>query len=403
MANLLEDLLVENYLSGRLPLPDVLLRGLLNVGVEWYYRFGARLDAMPEEWAGDRGDILPSNGDDLLSVHYNLPAAIFEQFLGRTMKYSMALWEGGVTDLDHAQEAMLEDLCHKIDMRDGLSVLDVGCGFGSFASFVLTRYPRCSVVGLTVSDTQCCYMVEKRQLPGHPLNTPRFRVAKEDVSRSTIEERFDRVVCIGVFEHFSNLKRALAVIRTFVKDTGSCFLHYVVYTTLIERFADYGMSDTFMRQYIFPHSRFWHDRELFKYQDDLKVDRYWFLNGRNYERTLAAWRENFHSNRDAIRRIRGDDERFFRIWNYYFRFTRALFKAQGGRQVGNGQVPAAPALTPARSSTMGDSTGAALWLARDRGTDVVRGTSRRAIGGARGHRNRCAARPGSSGRAARAT
>jgi cyclopropane-fatty-acyl-phospholipid synthase len=110
-----------------------------------------------------------------------------------------------------------------------------------------------------------------------------------------------------------------------------------VYTKLIERFADYDMSETFMRRYIFPHSRFWHDRELFKYQDDFRIDRYWFLNGRNYQRTLKAWQKNFQANWDAIRKIRDDDEKSYRIWNYYFLFTRALFKGQGGRLVGNGQ------------------------------------------------------------------
>ena len=337
MGNTLENLLVENYLSGHLPLPDSVLQGLLNMSVEGYYRFGKRLDTVPHKWAGDQGDIMPGNGTALLSVHYDLPAEIFEQFLGRTMKYSMALWEDGARDLDSAQEAMLADLCNKVDMRDGLTVLDVGCGFGSFASFVLTRYPHCSVFGLTLSDAQYRYMVEKQRQPGHPLNTPRFRVAREDFSKTTLQETFDRVVSIGVFEHLSNLKLALATIRRLVKDDGACLVHYIVYTKLIERFADYEMSDTFMRRYIFPGSRFWNDRELFKYQEDFRIDQYWFLNGRNYQRTLEAWRENFLANWEAIRRIRGDDERFYRIWNYYFRFTRALFMGQGGRQVGNGQ------------------------------------------------------------------
>jgi cyclopropane-fatty-acyl-phospholipid synthase len=333
----LENLLVEIYLSARLRLPDVVLRALLTIGVESYCAFGKRLEAMPRQWAGDQGDIVPPCGIDAMTAHYDLPAAMFERFIGRTMKYSMALWEDGATDIDSAQEAMMADVCRKVEMRDGLTVLDIGCGFGSFASCVLTRYPRCSVVGLTVSDTQYRYVLEKQRQPGHPLNSPRFRILKEDFGQSTVQERFDRVVCIGVFEHISNLKRALATIRRFLKDDGACLVHYCVYSKLIERFANSDMSDTFIRRYVYPDTRFWHDRELFKYQDDLRIDQYWFVNGRNYQRTLEAWRENFQANWDEIRRIRGDGERFYRMFNYYLRFTRALFKAQGGRQSGNGQ------------------------------------------------------------------
>lgn len=337
MSAFLENLLAENYRAGRLPLPDPVLRGLLDLGVAWYYRFGPRLQAMPQAWAGDQGEVLPGGGSALLSTHYDLPAAIFEQFLGPTMKYSMALWDHGAADLDSAQDAMMADLCAKLDMRDGLSVLDVGCGFGSFARFVLTRYPRSTVVGLTLSRAQYGYIVDKQQVPGHPFNTSRFRVRREDFSQTSLNERFDRVVSIGVFEHLSNLKLALATLRRLVADQGLGLLHYITYQTLIERFADYDMHDTFMRRHIFPHSRFWHDGELFKYQDDFQIERHWFLSGRNYQRTLEAWQRNFRANWNTIRRIRGDDNQFYRTWNYYFRFTRALFKGQGGRQVGNGQ------------------------------------------------------------------
>src|SRR5262245_20526450 len=135
----LENLLIESYLSGRYRLPDAVLRALIAIGVESYCAFGRRLDAMPPEWAGDQGDIVPPCGLEGVTAHYDLPAAMFEKFIGRTMKYSMALWDEGATDIDSAQEAMMADVCRKVEMRDGLTVLDIGCGFGSFASFVLTR------------------------------------------------------------------------------------------------------------------------------------------------------------------------------------------------------------------------------------------------------------------------
>jgi cyclopropane-fatty-acyl-phospholipid synthase len=103
------------------------------------------------------------------------------------------------------------------------------------------------------------------------------------------------------------------------------------------------MQDTFMCRYIFPDSRFWHELELLKFQDDLKVRQHWFLNGRNYQRTLQAWLDNFRNNWEQIRAVRGDGDQFFRIWNYYLRFTQALFRGQRGTQVGNGQYLLWPA------------------------------------------------------------
>lgn len=92
-----------------------------------------------------------------------------------------------------------------------------------------------------------------------------------------------------------------------------------------------------MSRNIFPDSRFWHERELFKYQEHLKIDSFWYLSGKNYTRTLESWRDNFRRNAAALRATGAIDDRRMRVWIFYFSFTAALFRAWCGNQVGNGQ------------------------------------------------------------------
>ena len=332
----METWFVEQYITGRLKIPDSVLDRILNLGTEFYYRFGRRLKQIPGEWSGANGKIVPAT-DRLMDIHYDQKRLIFENFLDKSMKYSMGLWETGADSLDAAQIAMMDDVCTKMQLEDGQSVLDIGCGFGSFASHVLERYPNCNVVGLTISQVQSDYIRTKQGAENHPLSSPRFRLIQGDFNDIDIDDRFDRIVSIGVFEHVWNMKKALQKISTWLNSDGACFLHYIVYKELISRFANVHMQDTFMSRNIFPDSRFWHERELFKYQEHLKIDNFWYLSGKNYTRTLESWRENFRRNAAALRATGAIDDRRMRVWVFYFSFTAALFRAWRGNQVGNGQ------------------------------------------------------------------
>jgi len=113
-------------------------------------------------------------------------------------------------------------------------------------------------------------------------------------------------------------------------------LHYITYHRIITPMADHG-QDMFFDRYIFPGGRFWWFQELFKYQEHLRIDQSWYMNGRNYMRTLQVWRENFWRNVDKVRALPGLDQRFVRIWDLYLRFCIACFGGLGGRNLGNGQ------------------------------------------------------------------
>ncbi|MCZ6728431.1 MAG: class I SAM-dependent methyltransferase, partial [SAR324 cluster bacterium] len=113
-------------------------------------------------------------------------------------------------------------------------------------------------------------------------------------------------------------------------------LHFIAYNNIIRQMADIS-EDLFFNKYIFPGGRFWYFKELPRYQQHLKLEDSWFLNGNNYKRTLQAWRKNFWRNIESVRKHPNIDERFIRTWDLYLRFCIATFGAQGGRNVGNGQ------------------------------------------------------------------
>ena len=338
----METWIAEKYIGGRIPISAPLLQSALYLYMYWYHRLDAWHRPAAQAASAPRTSIA-AKSRELIDAQYDRPRQLFENFLGPTMKYSMGLWETGAGTLEQAQAAMLDDLCEKAQIRDGQEILDVGCGFGSFAAHVLHKYRSCSVAGLNLSDVQADYMLEKGAEPGHPLHTDRFQLIRDDFNTVTLERRFDRVVSIGFFEHVSDLGLALEKIAGLLKPDGKCLLHYIVFRKPFRTDIKRPTEDGFISRYIFPGGTFWREDELFKHQDHLRVVDTWILNGCNYRRTLECWLENFWRNVAQIRAACGEDRRFIKIWDLYLRSSIAVFRANRGNFYGNGQYLLTPA------------------------------------------------------------
>jgi cyclopropane-fatty-acyl-phospholipid synthase len=265
-----------------------------------------------------------------------MPEPLFAHMLGPTMKYSMALWDRGARTLEEAQRDMLADACDKAGVQDGDTVLDLGCGFGSLATYILEKFPRAKVTGLTLSQTQAGYIRERQAQAGHALNTPRFELVEGDFNEVDFSARFDRVLSLGVFEHISNLTAALAKVRGFLRPEGTLFLHYIVY--LPARAGETAVrQNSFIQRNIFPGGRVYAFNELNRHQENCALRASWYLPGTNYKRTLDCWLKNFLQGRAAIARQAGLDKRTMRLWELYLRASEANFAAAGGWAFGNGQ------------------------------------------------------------------
>lgn len=319
----------------RVRLPGTVVQALLNMYVGLQHWRDILLRRVTTSYAPPTAEIAEKS-HELMQLHYDMPLSLFCNFLGKTMKYSMGLWERGATTLEEAQTAMMDDMCEKARIRDGQKVLDLGCGFGSFCGHALRKFPHAQVWGLTLSHTQAEYIRAMQKTSDHPLSSERFHLLEGDFNEMKIEEKFDRVVSVGVFEHISNPEKALARIHEFIQPRGKCFVHYIVYRPHRKSKAPPRQS-AFISRYVFPGARIWAFNEMAKHQEDFKLAQEWFLNGNNYRRTLEAWLGNFLENYDLIVRNSGLDKFTLRMWEFYLRSCISVFRVHGGRYYGNGQ------------------------------------------------------------------
>jgi cyclopropane-fatty-acyl-phospholipid synthase len=254
----------------------------------------------------------------VVHAHYDLSPALFEAMLGKTMAYSCAYWPEADT-LDEAQSAKLDLVCRKLGIRESDRVLDLGCGFGSFARFAAENYG-CSVVAVNLSSAQVAYAREFTR--GLPVEI--HRCDYRDVDTYARGRRFDKIASIAMFEAVGhrNYRRYMELVHDLLADGGLWLLH-----TLGDRYCS---SDPWMNRHIFPNGELptlsqLNDAILGLFQLE---DVHNF--GLDYCRTLQEWERNFRAAWPAIRRADESrfDDRFFRMWTYYLGSCRGSLRAR---------------------------------------------------------------------------
>jgi cyclopropane-fatty-acyl-phospholipid synthase len=230
--------------------------------------------------------------------HYELPAEFFELFLGPRMKYSCAWWGDGIADLAVAEEAMLALSCERAGIEDGMSVLDVGCGWGSMSLWICERYPRASVVAVSNSASQRAWIEALRDRRGFH---DRLSVITADVNGLTPGRRFDRVVSIEMFEHMRNWEALLTRIAGWLEPDGRLFVHVFSHRRLAYAFTGTWAADRF-----FTAGRMPSHELLLHFQRDLEVRASWAVSGTHYARTLKAWLQRLDAHGERARLVLGD-------------------------------------------------------------------------------------------------
>ena len=247
-------------------------------------------------------------------AHYDLGNGLYAAMLDPSMAYSCGYW-AQAGNLTQAQEAKLELVCRKLQLEPGMTLLDIGCGWGSLMLHA-ARHHRVQCVGLTVSREQMAWA--QVQARGLPL---RFELMDYRQFNPDGQLRFDRVASIGMFEHVGqrNYDAFFAMARRCLHDDGLMLLH-----TIGKNRSGAGV-DPWIDKYIFPNGALPSMAELARSAEDFVVED-WHNFGADYDRTLMAWHERFEAAWPKLRQHH--DQRFYRMWRYYLLCCAGTFRAR---------------------------------------------------------------------------
>lgn len=250
--------------------------------------------------------------------HYDIDLAIYDMFLDPARQYSCAYFEDPSSNLTEAQLAKLRHIAAKLDLKPGLRILDIGCGWGGLAAFLASVLPS-EVLGITLSPSQ---VNEARRLASD-LDLQDC-LSFEQLDYRMVDRTFDRIVSVGMFEHVgvNHYRTFFRNVDNLLKDDGIALIHS------IGRSCGPGYTNPFIAKYIFPGGYFPALSEVLPAVEesglivsDIEILRF------HYAETLKAWREAFVAHREEAVALKGEE--FFRMWEFYLAASEAAFRSHG--------------------------------------------------------------------------
>lgn len=246
--------------------------------------------------------------------HYDLDNDLFQKMLDSRMIYSCGYWKDA-NSIDEAQRQKLELLCQKLNLKPGMKLLDIGCGWGGLALYAAQNYG-VDVAGITISKEQAHFAQECCK--GLPV-----RIVLKDYR--DLDEKFDRIVSVGMFEHVGskNYDEFMKVAHRCLKDDGIFLLHTIGGN--VSTIA----CDPWITKYIFPNGQLPSVTQISKAAEGLFIMEDWHNFGADYDKTLMAWHSRFNESWDSLKT--NYDDRFYRMWNYYLLSCAGLFRSRNAQ------------------------------------------------------------------------
>ena len=322
-------------------MPDVILRWKIRGGLSGLMAKMDKEEKNYEERVKFENDFVKEikespiaiHQDDANDQHYEVPADFFRIVLGPHLKYSSCVFKDDSTALTEAEIDMLELYVERSQMKDGLSLLDLGCGWGSVALFMAARFPKSKVTALSNSSTQKDYIdgeAKKKGLTNLTVYTGDVAVFDDE----NFQENFDRIISIEMFEHMKNYEKLLKKISTWLNTRGKLFVHIFTH-----RWKPYHFTDDWMAKTYFTGGTMPSHTLLLNFQTDLAVAEQWGMSGSHYARTLDTWLERMDANKDLVKPILvktyGDKwQRWWLNWRLFFLVCSETFGIRCGSEWG---------------------------------------------------------------------
>ncbi len=243
--------------------------------------------------------------------HYDLGNDLYQIMLDKRMNYSCAYWHSA-DNLDHAQEQKLELVCKKLQLKEGMEVLDLGCGWGAFGKYAFEKYG-VETTGVTVSKKQ--KELGEKLCQGLPVSFHLMDYRK-------ITGKFDRIVSLGMLEHvgYKNYNTYFDTVAQHLKEDGIALVQTIGSNNSVTT------TSAWFDKYIFPNGMLPSIAQIGRAIEKKLIVEDWHNFGPYYDLTLMQWHRNFNKNWNKIKNQY--DHRFFRMWNYYLLSSAASFRSR---------------------------------------------------------------------------
>ncbi|CAN1564009.1 Cfa Cyclopropane fatty acid synthase and related methyltransferases [Rhabdaerophilaceae bacterium] len=339
-------MLIERVISlaERIPLPDPLIRfGVKSLVEQSRIKLDKPDPAREQRFAADMVNFpVALHTDSANAQHYEVPADFFRLVLGPRRKYSCCFFEHPGSTLADAELHALERTAAHADLRDGMRILELGCGWGSLSLFMAERFPSSRILAVSNSASQRSAILAMAA----ERNLTNLDVVTADMNTFQPEGGFDRVVSVEMFEHMSNWSELLTRCKAWLAPDGRLFLHVFTHKHASYRFdhtdpvdwiAKHFFTGGIMPSHALPHC----------FEQIFTVEQEWRWSGEDYAKTARLWLANFDRNADAIdailRPVYGTDTPLWkRRWRWFFLATEGLFGHASGDVWGVGHYRLRP-------------------------------------------------------------
>ena len=265
--------------------------------------------------------------------HYEIPAEFYDLCLGNNKKYSSCFWEKSTNNLDEAEDVSLKLTAEHANLKDGLDILELGCGWGSLSLWMASRFPKASITSVSNSSSQKAYIdkeAKKRDISN-------LKVITCDMNDFSTKKKYDRVVSVEMIEHMRNHRMLFSNIKSWLKPGGNFMMHIFVHKSQPYLF-EVKDDDDWMSKYFFSGGMMPSDDLPSFFQDNLTLKNKWQWSGENYEKTANAWLENMDKNHakalTVLEKIYGKDNsvQWFNRWRIFFMACAELWGYKGGQE-----------------------------------------------------------------------
>lgn len=323
--------------SGKLPdsfirigIRSRLARTLSSVGSGWMEENDLSLKDWIEVLDNSPVALVPEKANE---QHYELPAEFFELVLGEHLKYSSGYWPNGQKTVSDAEKAMLALSCERADIKDRMSILELGCGWGSLTLWMAKEFPNCSIMAVSNSNGQREFIERRAESEG----LTNVSVLTADMNDFATRELFDRVVSVEMFEHMRNYRELMRRVDSWLKPDGKLFVHIFSHNTFAYPYLDNGPND-WMATHFFSGGQMPSHNLLTYFDEHLVLEKDWRVNGNHYARTCRGWLDRMDDNKEEIMVIfertygKHQANMWFQRWRLFFKACEELFRFNKGNE-----------------------------------------------------------------------